>query len=102
MRVEVVTTLPRWTDRDEASAALRSDWDLYLSRLREHEQGHQRIAIVAGHALLDQVAALRAPDCAALHASAAAVARAHQASVDDSSRRCWDEATAHGLERGDQ
>jgi predicted secreted Zn-dependent protease len=96
VRVEVVTTLPRWNDREEAPEALRTDWDVYLTRLREHEEGHQRIAIVAGHALLDDVAALQAPDCDALRASAAAVARAYQVSVANE-QKIWDEATSHGL-----
>jgi predicted secreted Zn-dependent protease len=94
--VRVVTTLPRWEDRDVASEGLRSDWDLYLSRLREHEQGHQRIAIVAGRELLEQVAALRAPDCDALRRTAAAVADAYQVSVD-AEQKVWDDETDHGL-----
>jgi predicted secreted Zn-dependent protease len=95
VRVRVVTTLPQWRDRDAAPEALRLDWDRYLSRLREHEEGHQRIAIHAGHALLAEVAALEAPNCDALRRSASAVARAHQANVT-SDQRDWDEATAHG------
>jgi predicted secreted Zn-dependent protease len=95
VRVKVVTTLPHWRDRDAAPPALRTDWDLFLSRLREHEEGHQRIAIDAGHALLDQVAALEAPDCDALHRSAAALAQIHQTIVT-TEQRVWDEETAHG------
>ena len=97
VHVKVVTTLPLWRDREAAPAWLRSDWDLYLSRLREHEEGHQRIAIDAGHALLEDVASLEAPDCDALRRTAAAVARAHQANVT-TEQRVWDEATAHGLD----
>ena len=97
--VELVTTLPRWTERERASAWLRSDWDLYLSRLRQHEQGHQRIAIGAGHALLEDVAALEAPDCDALRRTAAAVAETYQATVV-SEQRVWDEETRHGLDGG--
>jgi predicted secreted Zn-dependent protease len=97
VHVKVVTTLPRWLDREDAPAWLRSDWDLYLSRLREHEEGHQRIAIDAGHALLEDVASLQAPDCDALRRTAAAVALAHQANVT-TEQRVWDESTAHGLD----
>src|SRR5690606_9275539 len=61
--VELVTTLPEWPDREAASPMLRDHWDLFISRLREHERGHQRIAMLAGRDLLRGVEALRAPDC---------------------------------------
>ena len=94
--VELVTTLPRWDDRAVAPEALRTDWDLFLSRLRAHEAGHHRIAIGVGHALLDEVAALEAPDCAALRRRAAALARSYRASVTEE-QKAWDDETAHGL-----
>jgi predicted secreted Zn-dependent protease len=97
--VQLVTTLPHWTDRDEAPEVLRSDWDVYMSRLREHEEGHQRIAIGAGHALLEDFADLQAADCETLRHSAAAVAQAYQASVTVE-QQVWDEETGHGLDGG--
>lgn len=99
VRVEVVTRLPRWNDRELAPEPLRSDWDLYLGRLREHEEGHQRIAIDAGQALLSEVSALQAPDCEALRSTAQAVADAHQASIT-LEQSVWDYETAHGLAGG--
>ncbi|MSR35126.1 MAG: DUF922 domain-containing protein [Gemmatimonadetes bacterium] len=99
-RARGVTTLPRWTDRDDAPAALLGDWDLFLRRLRDHEEGHQRIAIGVGADLLQDVAALEAPDCEALERSALAVAASYQASVT-LEQQGWDAETRHGLEGGD-
>jgi predicted secreted Zn-dependent protease len=96
VEVELVTTLPVWPDREVAPARLRADWDLFLSRLREHEHGHQRIAMVSGRDLLKGVEALRAPDCDALRVEARRLAQAFQTAADLEHRR-WDLETAHGL-----
>jgi predicted secreted Zn-dependent protease len=95
--VRVVTTLPRWTDRALAAEGLREDWDLFLSRLREHEQGHQRIAVDAGERLLKAVAELRAPDCAALRKSAVELVAERRESVARE-QEGWDAETEHGLD----
>lgn len=97
--VSVVTTLPEWKDRGAAPEPLRADWDLFLGRLREHEEGHRRIAIVAGEQLLEQVAALRAPDCESLREGARAVADARRASLARE-QEGWDLETEHGLGEG--
>ena len=96
VEVELVTTLPEWPDREAAPAMLRADWDLFLSRLREHEQGHQRIAMVMGQELLRGVEALRATDCGTLRTEARRLAMAFE-SAADLEHRSWDLETAHGL-----
>lgn len=98
--VRLVTLLPRWKDRERAPSRLRGDWDLYLARLRDHEEGHRRIAIGAGRDLLAEVTALAADDCAALRVRASAVAEALRFGVADE-QRDWDETTQHGLAVGD-
>ena len=95
--VRVVTTLPEWRERAFAPAPLRDDWDLYLGRLREHEQGHQRIAVSAGQELLEAVTELRAPDCDTLRRSAAALVAARRESVAREQDE-WDVETGHGLD----
>jgi predicted secreted Zn-dependent protease len=95
--VRVVTTLPKWADRSLAAEGLRDDWDLYLGRLREHEEGHQRIAVSAGQELLEAVAELRAPDCDALRRSAHALV-AERREIVAREQEGWDVETAHGLD----
>ena len=97
--VRLVTTLPRWKDRKDAPAQLGADWDLYLSRLRDHEEGHRRIAIDAGRDLLLDVAVLSAPDCEALRKSALRIAADYQSLVTFE-QRGWDERTQYGLVAG--
>lgn len=99
VEVEVVTTLPEWPDREAASPMLREDWDLFLTRLREHEQGHQRIAILLGRDLLREVEALRAADCDALRAQAKRLASAFEQAAD-LEHRSWDQETDHGVSGG--
>jgi predicted secreted Zn-dependent protease len=99
VEVELVTTLPEWPDREAAPAPLRQDWDLFLSRLREHERGHQRIAILLGQELLRGVEKLHAPDCATLRAEARRLAMEFE-SAGDHQHRSWDQRTAHGLADG--
>ena len=95
VHVEVVTTLPLWIERDTAPESLRRDWDVFRARLREHERGHQDIAIAGGKMLLDEVERLAAPDCAALRADAERVAQALQRRLD-LEQRDWDAETGHG------
>jgi predicted secreted Zn-dependent protease len=96
VEVELVTTLPVWPDREAAPKRLREDWDLFLSRLREHERGHQRIAMVMGEELLLGVEALRATDCETLRTEARRLAMAFE-SAADLEHASWDMETAHGL-----
>jgi predicted secreted Zn-dependent protease len=100
VHVELVTTLPEWPDREAAPAPLRRDWDLFLTRLREHEHGHQRIAILMGQELLRAVEALRATDCEALRAQARRLALAFE-SAGELGHRSWDRETRHGLAAGE-
>jgi predicted secreted Zn-dependent protease len=100
VRVELVTTLPEWPDREAAPAPLRRDWDLFLGRLREHERGHQRIAILMGQELLRAIEALRATDCATLRVEARRLALAFE-SAGELEHRSWDQETRHGLAAGE-
>lgn len=97
--VRVVTTLPTWTDRDAAPEWLRADWDLFLGRLRRHEEGHQRIAIGEGEALLQEFASLAAPDCESLRRNAVELAEAARESVVRE-QEWWDAETDHGRAGG--
>jgi predicted secreted Zn-dependent protease len=99
VEVQLVTTLPEWPDRDAAPPALRADWDLFLSRLREHERGHQRIAMLLGQELLRGVEALHAPDCDTLRAEARRLAMTFE-SAGLHEHASWDQHTAHGLADG--
>jgi predicted secreted Zn-dependent protease len=100
VHVELVTTLPEWPDRNAAPAPLRRDWDLFLKRLREHERGHQRIAILMGQELLRAVEALRSPDCETLRVEARRLASAFESAVE-LEHRSWDHETRHGLAAGE-
>jgi predicted secreted Zn-dependent protease len=40
IRVVTVYTLPKWINRDEASAELKARWDAYAQSLRQHQDGH--------------------------------------------------------------
>lgn len=43
--------LPRWTDADQASSSLVSQWDQYLVALRRHEDGHYAHGVAARDAI---------------------------------------------------
>jgi predicted secreted Zn-dependent protease len=101
VQVELVTTLPEWPDRDSAPAWLREDWDLFLSRLREHERGHQRIAIELGQELLRGVEELRASDCEALRIQARRLAMTFQ-TEGHLEHESFDRQTGHGLAAGEE
>ncbi len=99
LEVDVVTTLPRWDDRPRAEAALVSDWQLYMHRLRAHEDVHRAIAVWGGRELLHSVALLSAPDCRSLGEEAQRLARRVQAEVDGA-QSAWDRLTDYGMGAG--
>ena len=49
--VDSTVHLPRWTNRDEGSAALQSQWDAMLGSLQRHERGHVQISLDSAHEL---------------------------------------------------
>ena len=99
LEVDVVTTLPRWDDRPRAEPALVSDWQLYMLRLRAHEEVHRAIAVWGGRELLHSVALLSAPDCRSLGEEAQRLARRVQAELDGA-QSAWDRLTDYGTGAG--
>lgn len=47
VNVNVVYTLPEWSNRDNASKALQQQWGSYITALKKHEDGHRDIGIGA-------------------------------------------------------
>ena len=96
--VEVV--LPEWRNAADAIQPLRVRWQRFEDALREHEQGHVRIAEAAVAQIRSQVAALSsAPSCEALDREikkrATAVLEAARAGERD-----YDRTTRHGETQG--
>ena len=95
-----VTTLPQWVNEDRMDASLRSRWDQFVAKLREHEAGHRQNGLLAAQAVRDILAnAPPQPDCHALDAQASAAAhdairRSNQADRD------YDARTEHGVTQG--
>ena len=96
--VQIVTTLPRWTDLPTASDRLISDWALFLARLRDHESRHQHLALEGSRELLASLSGLEAPSCALLHARAEGMASSLAARYDAEHVRV-DESSDQDLRR---
>jgi len=65
VRLEIVTTLPRWTPPPGTPWRLRASWQTLLTRVGEHEDVHRDHAQAAAHRTATAVAALPlAADCA--------------------------------------
>ena len=96
VELDVVTTLPRWTDLDTAPGHLVRDWRLYLRRLRAHEGGHRELAVAASSELLERLGRLSARDCDTLLEDARRLAGRVVARYDDR-HAAFDRATAFGV-----
>jgi predicted secreted Zn-dependent protease len=97
--VEIVTTLPRWTDSSTASDRLLNDWALFLARLRDHESRHQYLALEGGREVLATLSGLTAPTCELLHETAQRAVSTLEASYE-SRQLLVDESSNYGLSEG--
>jgi predicted secreted Zn-dependent protease len=95
VRIEIVTTLPRWDRASRAGEPLARDWSLFLERLRLHESGHQDIALRSGTDLLSSIRTLEASSCASLRFEAMRVAKALSA-TSEGDQLAFDVATRYG------
>jgi len=68
--------LPRWTDYDGGSSALKKKWDEYMGSLRQHENGHKDLGIQAAIEIERSIAGLKpAQTCDNLAQTANALGR---------------------------
>lgn len=96
----ITNTLPRWTPPAEAPAELKAAWTRYITALREHENGHSRLALAAAADLHKRMKAIGlAADCDRLrkriHDLAEGVIEEHRQRERDYDRR-----TRHGATQG--
>jgi predicted secreted Zn-dependent protease len=60
--VTISIRMPRWTDRDQARPAERTEWDRFYQALLEHERGHEARARAAAQAMHTRMAKSLAAD----------------------------------------
>lgn len=98
--VDATVTLPIWTPPRSASADVVRAWRRYVSALKVHEEGHTRLATLAGWAVDRSLRRLSpAPTPSQLEALAARIGE----DVLDGFReleRDYDERTKHGATQG--
>lgn len=68
-RLTITTRLPRWEDRERAPARVVADWDLFMTRLRDHETGHRERVIREAIRVLEALREASASTCESLRAS---------------------------------
>jgi predicted secreted Zn-dependent protease len=51
VKLEIVSTFPRWVDQERATNEARKAWESYSNALRGHEDGHKAIAVKAANAV---------------------------------------------------
>jgi predicted secreted Zn-dependent protease len=97
--VEIVTTLPRWSNR-QAGSALAARWDKYLAALESHEREHVQITLRATRMIHEQLSQFGTGlTCALLEESINA--KGH-ALLDElaSEHETYDRRTRHGASQG--
>ncbi|MCC7105005.1 MAG: DUF922 domain-containing protein [Chloroflexi bacterium] len=100
VKLSVITTLPRWTEPSSASRRLVDRWDRFLGGLRDHEAGHETIALQAGPELLKALSGLGMYlSCGDLDRAADSAGRAVVARYSDL-QAAYDRDTEHGATQG--
>jgi predicted secreted Zn-dependent protease len=51
VKLEIISTFPRWVDQERATNGARRAWESYSTALRGHEDGHKAIAVKAANAV---------------------------------------------------
>jgi predicted secreted Zn-dependent protease len=51
VKLEIISTFPRWVDQERATNEARKAWESYSNALRGHEDGHKAIALKAANAV---------------------------------------------------
>ena len=96
----IAITLPRWTRPTNAMPETGTNWDRYITALRQHELGHAQMGLAAAAEQQKRINTIGADaDCDALKKRIDALA---QQIVEDYTRRDWeyDERTEHGAKQG--
>ena len=98
--LDVVTTLPKWTNEAEGHSSLVRRWHGFYTALQAHEDGHKAIATAAAGAIRDAgLQALRRPTCEEV---ARAVNHVAQRILDQylQKNRRYNAETDHGRTQG--
>jgi predicted secreted Zn-dependent protease len=53
LRGTLINRIPKWVERDKASAAAGAEWDRFIAKLKAHEECHVAIALKAFEKLAD-------------------------------------------------
>lgn len=95
VRLETVVMVPKWDAASARDTAAIRWWDEYITRLKEHERGHVKIAVDAAGEIARKFRDLRAADCGMLSTLANQTARDILAEHGERQRR-FDRTTHHG------
>lgn len=100
VRLEVVTTFPRWMSGSQAPWRPRADWKRLMLSIRQHEDIHRAHAQDAAHRTVVLLAhAPPAADCTAAERAARDITRA-QSEQARSESLAFDRATEFGAREG--
>ena len=99
VQLKVTMTLPRWQPEPGVPYALERDWRQFERALRQHEEGHQRLAEEESEMIRRMLTTLRAPTCAGIDETARQQAGQIQASYAALNRN-YDARTEHGRSQG--
>lgn len=99
--VRVETVLPRWVNSSAAPPDLKEKWGRYITRLKEHEQGHRDTGVRAAQLIRDALlkTSISRPDSARLRNRVDGI-------TTDIVRKCrrldtsYDALTQHGVTQG--
>lgn len=61
--VHTITALPQWQPSVEVSAGLASQWNAFMTALKIHEAGHNKLDILYGQRLVDSLNAVGTQNC---------------------------------------
>ena len=82
LRGEFINRVPTWADRNQGSAAAQAEWDRFLAKLSEHEEGHVAAALASFEALATSLIGAKITDLGSLVAASQAALTTAQKKID--------------------
>lgn len=97
LRGEFINRIPKWVDRDKGSAAAKAEWDRFIGKLSEHEEGHVAIALKSFEDLATALVGVKITDLTKTFNDSQAALKADQKKMDTDT----DNGTKAGVKYGD-
>jgi predicted secreted Zn-dependent protease len=94
--ISITYTMPRWIDYSSTSSSMQEKWNVFFTRLQEHEEGHANLAKDASRDIEREIGNMKRRSCQELNQAANESGHDLMRKLDAASD-AYDARTNHGI-----